>query len=206
MYKILAPPLRLLLKGHIVGKRIAGTNKTLYYDPSQHLAFLWAKEIRYEPAISGILLDQVQPGALVFEIGSNIGQYSLQISEKLGSQGKLICIEPDSDNYKMLSRNVIRNDCRNVILVNKAVSDTEGIMRMYKDTTTGGRMSSLIKEFSGMHKDGKTEEVQVTTFKALIEIYSQPAFVKLDVEGAECLVLSDFSCLTKETNYIVEVR
>src|SRR5687767_12271203 len=118
IYHLAAPLLRRILKGQVTGKQIKGTHKVLYYDKSQHLGFLFATKINYEPTFSRILLDQVKPGMLVFEIGANIGQYSLQISEKLGPTGKLICVEPDSDNFKWLTNNMQHNKCDNVILVN----------------------------------------------------------------------------------------
>ena len=206
LYHFCAPVLRWWLKGSITGKRIKGTNMVLHYDRSQHLGFLFSKEIVYEPAFCKVLLEQVKPGDLVFEIGSNIGQYSLQISEKLGPQGKLICVEPDSDNFKWLTRNIQENKCENVILVNKAVTDKEGRMKMYKDTTTGGRMSSLIKEFSGAKEGGRTEEVDVTTLTALYDLYGIPGFMKVDVEGAEQLVFADPLSIHTRTNYLIEVR
>ena len=206
LYQLAAPPLRALLRGRITGKPIKGSNKILYYDRGQHLGFLFSKEIHYEPAFSKTLLDQVQPGSLVFEIGSNIGQYSLQISERLGSTGQLICVEPDSDNFNMLSHNIRTNHCANVVLIHKAVSDVEGIMTMYKDTTTGGRMSSLFQEYSGDQAQGKTEQVEVTTLKSLTALYGIPSFIKVDVEGAEQLVFSDPHAIHSQTTYLIEVR
>jgi FkbM family methyltransferase len=206
LYTIFAPVLRRWLKGSMTGKRIKGSNMVLHYDRSQHLGFLFSKEIVYEPAFSKVLLDQIKTGDLVFEIGSNIGQYSLQISEKLGPAGKLICVEPDSDNFKCLSYNIKENKCENVILVNKAVSDKEGKMTMYKDTTTGGRMSSLFREYTGTQQHQTSEKVSVTTLRILMDTYGIPSFIKVDVEGAEHLVFSDPSTLHPKTTYLIEVR
>jgi len=206
LYHFGAPLLRKWLSGSMTSKRIKGSSKVLYYDRSQHLGFLFSQEIVYEPEFSHILLDQIQPGTLVFEIGSNIGQYSLQISEKLGPSGKLICVEPDSDNFASLSFNILSNQCHNVVLQHKAVSDHEGELTFYKDTKTGGRMSSLIRVYSGTHYEGKSEIVQTTTLKVLIDQYGIPAFVKVDVEGAEDSVFSDPNAIKMKTTYLVEVR
>ncbi len=206
LYHFGAPLLRKWLSGSMTSKRIKGSSKVLYYDRSQHLGFLFSQEIVYEPEFSHILLDQIQPGTLVFEIGSNIGQYSLQISEKLGPSGKLICVEPDSDNFASLSFNILKNHCQNVELINKAVTDHEDKLTFYKDTTTGGRMSSLIREYSGTHFQGKSEIVLTTTFKAMSEQFGIPAFVKVDVEGAENLIFKEKDAFHHATIFLVEVR
>ena len=66
--------------------------------------FLFQRSIRYEQEFTDTVLDFIKllnQGDVVFEIGSNIGQYSLLIASKIGSAGKLICLEPDSDNFAL---------------------------------------------------------------------------------------------------------
>lgn len=205
-YKLGAPFLRLWFSNTITGKPIKDTNKILYYDKSQHLGFLFSRQIEYEKEFNAIIMEQIKPGDLVFEIGSNIGQYSLQIAEKIGESGKLICVEPDSDNFAFLSFNVLKNGIKNVKLIKAAVADHEGQTIFYKDTMTGGRMGSLIREYSGTHFQGKSEEVKTTTLGALISQYGIPDFVKVDVEGAEDLIFNDTSSIHSDTTYLVEVR
>jgi hypothetical protein len=83
VYKLIAPVLRVWLRNSITGKPIKDTHKVLYYDRSQHLGFLFSRQIEYEKEFSAIIMQHMKPGNLVFEIGSNIGQYSLQIAERL---------------------------------------------------------------------------------------------------------------------------
>lgn len=206
LYQIMAPLLRLWLHNSITGKTIKGTNLKLYYDRSQHLGFLGKRYIDYEKEFCAIVLGYVKQDDLVLEIGSNIGQYSLRIAEKIGANGKLICVEPDSDNFAFLSFNTIINRCDNVERLNMAISNQEGTTTFYKDTITGGRMGSLIKAYSGSHYKGKSEVVRTTTLTQLIQKYGIPAFVKVDVEGAENLVFSDSHAIDPRTTYLVEVR
>ena len=178
----------------------------LYYDRSQHLGFLFDGQIDYEHEFSAIVLQHIHQGNLIFEIGSNIGQYSLQISAKIGDQGKLICVEPDSDNFAFLSFNTLKNSCSNVELLNLAVADKEGTTTFYKDTVTGGRMGSLIRQYTGNHYQGRSEEVTVTTLQLLMKKFGVPDFVKVDVEGAEDLIFSNATSIHPKTTYLIEVR
>ncbi len=178
----------------------------LYYERSQHLGFLFQRRIQYEKDILSKVLDEIKQNDTVFEIGSNIGQYSLLIAEKIGVNGKLICIEPDADNYAFLVFNLHKNKIHQAQVLNLAVAETEGRAVFYKDTLTGGRMGSLIREYTEDHFRGKTEEVEMITLKRLIENYGNPNFIKVDVEGAETKVFSDPSVLNPDTVYLIEVR
>ncbi len=178
----------------------------LYYDKGQHLGFLFHKRIHYEQEVLSKVLSLVKEGDLVFEIGSNIGQYALLLSEKIGTSGKLVCIEPDSDNFSFLSFNILKNQRQNVRLLQKAVSNKQDKATFHKDTKTGGRMGSLIKLYTGNHFEGRTEEVETITLHTLVKEYGIPDFVKVDVEGAETMIFSVPGSIMKSTKYMVEVQ
>ena len=178
----------------------------LRYPKDQHLGFLFSKEIKYEENIRRKILPYIKPGSLVFEIGSNIGQYTLNLSEHLGAGGQLIAIEPDHDNFSLLALNCEINHCHNVTLVCKAVSNTEGVVRFFKDTVTGGRTGSLVEKYTGVSYKGHWEEVQTTTYNQLIATYGIPHFVKVDAEGAEEFIFTPSTIIHPSTTYFIEVR
>lgn len=206
LYSIVAPTLRKILGKSVTGKNIKGTSLKLFYNRSQHLGFLFQKEVEYEKELSSIILNMIEPGSLVIEIGSNIGQYSLLIADKIGRSGKLVCIEPDSDNLMYLSNNIQENNLQNVETINAAVSNQEGVAVFYKDTVTGGRMGSLFRQYSSPQFRGESENVSTITLKALITKFGTPDFVKVDVEGAEDLVFSDEKIISSKTRFLIEVR
>jgi FkbM family methyltransferase len=206
LYKLVAPGLRYIFRNRIVGKELDGTSMKLYYDKGQHLGFLFQKKIRYEDPFRVFVLSHIHNGDLVMEIGSNIGQYSLLIGEKIGPSGRLICIEPDSDQMAMLTFNLLKNKVNNAEVLHLAVADTPDSKVFYKDTLTGGRSGSLNEDFTEGHFQGITEVVNVTTLKKLIDQYGDPAFIKVDAEGSESQIFSDVSVLNDSTTYLVEVR
>lgn len=205
-YPAVAKVAKFLYRDKIEGKVLRGSTRKLFYEKSQHLGFLFQKTINYESAFRDIILKSVNPCDLVIEAGSNIGQYSLLISEKIGGSGKLVCLEPDSNNFAYLSFNVLQNQCDNVILIKGAISDKPGKSIFFRDTITGGRMGSLIKKYTGENFEGKSEEVVLWTMKQLIDQFGVPAFVKIDVEGAEDLIFQDHTTIHPNTTYLVEVR
>lgn len=206
LYFFFAPFLRWWMADSIAGKRIGSSRMRLYYDRSQHLGFLFQRHIRYESDLLPKVLSFIKDGDRVFEIGSNIGQYALLLSEKIGPEGKLICLEPDMDNFSFLSFNILKNRRKNIELIHKAVSDKAGVATFYKDTKTGGRMGSLIQAYTGNHYEGSTEKVDITTLPLLMKDYGIPNFVKVDVEGAEVLMFSIPGSIVKGITYMIEVR
>ncbi|MEP6645556.1 MAG: FkbM family methyltransferase [Saprospiraceae bacterium] len=206
IYRFFAPLLRNILGKKISKKKIAGSQMWLYYERNQHLGLLFHKDVRYEREFSKIILQHIEKDDLVFEIGSNIGQYSLLIAEKIGVNGRLLCIEPDSDNFACLAFNIYKNRLKQVEILNVAVGEKTGQATFYKDTMTGGRMSSLFMKYASDHFKGITEEVRVITLRELIEKFGIPQFIKVDVEGAESMIFSDASLIDPGTKFLIEVR
>lgn len=206
IYRLIAPIIRTIYRNTITSKEISGSNTRLYYNIGDHLSFFGKKKISYEPEYKKIISEFIHEGVTVFDIGANIGQYSVYFSTLVGPNGKLICIEPDSDNYAYLTFNLSKNKCRNVHLLQKAVGSESSKMVFFKDTLTGGRMSSLLRSGAGTSFKGETEEVNVVTLADLVNAYGIPHFVKLDVEGAEADVVKNVDDRLRETIFFVEVR
>lgn len=206
IYKAVAPILRRIWKDTVASKPLAGTNTKLHYPKGQHLGFLRSSVIHYESGIRDRIDTFIKPGSLVLEVGSNIGQYTLWLSEKIGPQGKLIAIEPDPANLKWLQMNVDFNACQNVTILPLAVSDKTGSITFYQDSKTGGRSSSLIKKFVGNNFEGQEQTVEATTLQDLYNKYGTPSFVKVDVEGAEELIFTDDASIHDSIIYMIEFR
>src|SRR5687767_4110866 len=102
IYNLVAPVLRQVYKGKVFSKPIKGSSSRLFYEASQHLGFWGKSKINYEPEFWSIISSYIRQGGTVFDIGANIGQYSLRFSELIGPDGILVSIEPDSDNYAFL--------------------------------------------------------------------------------------------------------
>lgn len=64
---------------------------------------------------------KVKSGDIVAEMGAYMGHYTVYLSEKVGNTGKVIAIEPMPDNVKYLKNNICKNQCNNVIIIEKGV-------------------------------------------------------------------------------------
>ena len=136
----------------------------------------------YEPAETDFIKKYVKPGMLVFDLGANIGWFTMILSKLVGNSGHVYSFEPDPDYFQTLKENVQLNHLTNVSLFQMGVSNTSGVGNF-----------SLNKEFGTLVIDSKQKkdslQIEITTLddfckKNQIKI----DFIKIDVEGSEILV------------------
>lgn len=212
---LLRNPLRVLLKfiygDELKSKPLKGTSMIIHYPPHQHLTFFGKQTVDYEEEIMEYLKAStyVKEGDLVLDIGSNIGQYMLFFSDIINTSGKVVCFEPNPSSFEILSKNKIENKLDNVILVKAGIASNEKTSFMLADVETGGRLSKLITSNEARnHNKHECFEIDVYSFKSIIEKYGDPDFVKIDVEGGESDIFASINLndIPSKTKFIVEVR
>jgi len=126
-------------------------------------------------------LQFIQEGDVVYDIGAHVGFYTLFAAQLVGEKGKVFAFEPDERNFLYLERNIKLNKESNVEVIKSAVSDYNGklFFRMGENTSSG----SITKVNTG------AEVLSITVDKFVQTQNCPPNFMKIDVEGAEALVL-----------------
>lgn len=122
---------------------------------------------------------RLSPGDLFIDIGANVGTYTLWASD-LGVE--VVAIEPDTDARAHLAENLALNQSRNVRVLALAVGAKPGTMRLTSGRDVGNH---LILDGD----EPLSQEVAVDTLDNIIGD-RVAAGVKVDVEGAEALILS----------------
>lgn len=145
----------------------------------------------YEPLTTKIVSNIIKEGDVVVDIGANIGYYTLLFSKLVGKSGKVYAFEPESNNFCFLKKNIELNGCCNVIAEQKAVSDINGVVKLFLDETNPGA-HTMIDEHKNLH----SIDVQCVTLDSYFKDMKQkPTLIKADVQGVEDRVLrgaSDF--------------
>lgn len=146
------------------------------------------------------------PGDTVFDMGAHCGVSAYHFSKAVGPSGKVIAFEPDPTNYAYLLRNINRHSLANVVAVRAALSDGNGEAEFHAEATLGSGLS----EFATRPSLGTVQAVETMTLERACELYGAPAFVKMDIEGAEIAVLADTEYLRRfnagfvlDTNHVV---
>jgi len=134
---------------------------------------------------------------LCFDIGANIGKWSLANNDKYD---KIIAIEASPDTYEKLQKNVELYKLHKCICLNYAVCNNDN-----KDVTfyisQFDTLSSLNKDwFHENSRFNNTKYYAITcksiTLDRLIELYGIPDLIKVDVEGGEYQTISSLSIKT----------
>ncbi len=73
----------------------------------------------------------VKKGNYALNIGANIGYYSVLLSNLVGPNGKVYAFEPAPENFEILNKNASINKHKNIVAINKAVSDKSGKIKLY---------------------------------------------------------------------------
>ena len=132
---------------------------------------------RFEECEIDIVQKTVQCGWTVIDAGANIGYHTLFLSRAVGDDGTVYAFEPAPDNFAILEENIKMNGCKNVIAVNAALMDREGVVHMTMNPDNHGdhHVSMNSGEFTS----------KCTSLDAFLPQSAKISFVKMDIQGAE---------------------
>ena len=125
---------------------------------------------------------------ILFDIGSHIGAYTLKNS-KLIKKGKVFSFEPDTEAYRMLTKNIKLSNAKNIKPFKIAVSDKEGEKQLYATKFgTGGSSLFLTERERELNVSEKVKIISLDSFVKNNKI-NKIDIIKMDTEGAEILIL-----------------
>lgn len=184
--KLIRLPLRLV-PDSIDVPVVRGPNKGLRWRTGSSVHGCWLGT--YEHEQTDLIRRHVKPGMVAYDIGANAGYYTLLLSRLVGPSGRVYAFEPLPENLVNLTHHVSINGLANCKIVAAAVSDRTGM--------AGFRIAG--SNSMGSLAEGDAQQLRVPTI-SLDDLAANlgvppPDFVKMDVEGAEGLVLSGASRL-----------
>lgn len=145
----------------------------------------------YEPEVEQLFRRHLRPNADVVDIGANIGLFTVLAAHLLHS-GRVLAIEPTEAAFARLKANVDRNGANErAILFNGVAAAQEGSAAIHH--IRGKEEYSSLKPLahpSVADDEASVSQVEARTVDSLVGEHSlRPSLVKIDVEGAEMLVL-----------------
>lgn len=144
----------------------------------------------FDPQERALLKDRLPKDCVFLDIGANIGAYSLFVAAFAGPNARIIAVEPQKDVFARLSFNIAQNPFHTVKAVACAVADKAGELTLFIDPRNRGESSLRIV---GTNEGAQITVTAVTLLDLLrSESLSHVDAIKLDVEGAEDLILEPF--------------
>lgn len=133
------------------------------------------------------LIEEMRPGQVVYDVGANVGLYSVLLSQVVGPEGCVIAFEPDPESYLHLQENLALNGLTNVRVLPRALGQEHIVTKFLRGE--GNADSSLVRPAA--YKDLGHQLVEVMRGDELVQDQNLPLprLVKIDVEGYEHAVL-----------------
>jgi FkbM family methyltransferase len=183
-----------------------------FLTPNSHVA--WRVQTLYTKETDTIQwLKNMQPGETLFDIGANIGQYSLLAAQK---GVNVHAFEPEAQNFALLVRNIAINSA---VLGGRltpwpvALSDHISLDILHLSGIVAGGSCHAYgdsRDFRGKeHKFPNFQGSCATTLDHFVAKYSDPEYIKLDVDGFEHLVIQGGEALLerkKVKSVLIEIN
>lgn len=129
---------------------------------------------QYSESEVEVLRACIHPGHTCIDVGANIGDLTLPMSQMVGPAGRVFALESNPATYHILGANLALNGIENVRTLNCFVSDVD------QDDTSGGQWGKYA--FIG--------EKWSPAFMKIDDLgLDQCSLIKVDVDGKECAVL-----------------
>lgn len=176
--RLLRFPLRLIpkravlpiLQGQLRGKKwLVGAG--------EHGYWLGSYEIHKRQAFE----NEIKPNMVVYDIGANVGFYSILAAQLTDRNGKVYAFEPLHRNIEFIQKHTALNRFSNIQVIEAAIAEQNG--EAFFDPGASIAMGHLSEQ--------GTIRVRQVSLDALLEAgeIEPPDAMKVDVEGAEHLVM-----------------
>jgi FkbM family methyltransferase len=147
-----------------------------------------------EPETVFWIEDYFRAGEVFYDIGANIGLYSLFARAKKAVT--VFAFEPFLKNYARLRDNLELNAYADVKALNIALSDRCEISRFYSFDTrsgaSGGQINAPLSELKAPFEAIDVQDVMTLSLDGLVEDFAcaTPRHIKVDVDGNEEKILA----------------
>jgi len=141
----------------------------------------------------------------VIDLGANKGEFAIEIGKELKIQ-KVYAVEPSTYNIQLLIHNVKASNLQNIDVIQCAVSDKNGKINLFSGNSTPETYNII------QGRENWQQSVLEVVDMATLDFISSKLntsfdIIKIDVEGAEALVLEGgISTINKSKIVLIEIH
>lgn len=143
----------------------------------------------YERKMKSYLVNVINEGDVVLDLGAHVGYYTLIASKLVGKSGRIFSFEPLPRNLAFLNKHLQLNNVNNVVVYDSAVGHKKGFFTMNINSPVAAKLD-----------ENGTFKVNVLDLTSMLENkeIDFPDVVKMDIEGEERFLLPKLLNLFKE--------
>jgi FkbM family methyltransferase len=166
----------------------------IYVSPEAGLRYWWAIS-EVDPLLFSMAEELVKPGAVVWDVGANVGLFTFCAAALSGKSGFVLAIEPDFWLAQLITRSSLgvkmdRHLCSEVKVLCASISDSNRISEL--QVAERARASNHLVETGGSTQAAGSRYSQPTvslTLDFLLKYFPAPSILKIDTETHESRVL-----------------
>jgi FkbM family methyltransferase len=162
-----------------------GKGLWIHLNPRYEMEYLHGD---YEAPVGRILLSNLRPGTVFYDVGAHIGMFSLIVARSLGAHGSVFVFEPDPSNVRRVKEHASRNQLDAIRIIPKAAWSTIGRLRFQRASFQSSMNRGVLVGGTSAAEES-TIEVESITLDAVAREHALPSLIKIDVEGSEAAVL-----------------
>jgi FkbM family methyltransferase len=152
----------------------------------------------YEPHLFKFFRETLRPGMVFVDVGANVGFYSMLAAAQVGETGRVFSFEPNPENCRLIKLSVARNRFETVAVFPTALGSQSGASVF---STHIGSNGGLMPDTEESLANPNCVVVPISKLEEVIR--ERIDIVKIDVEGAEGLVLQGAKTLIEEHKPII---
>jgi FkbM family methyltransferase len=164
---------------------------SIYVTPDAALTY-WRRDVsKADPTLLKLAVETIRPGSTVWDIGANVGLFSIAAASLSGPAGRVYAIEPDPTLAELLRRSASANPhSASLQVLSVAISDALGLTRFV--IAERGRASNHLEGYGHSQSSGgrSVQLVMTITLDWLLTQLPVPDVLKIDIEGAELALLN----------------
>jgi FkbM family methyltransferase len=141
----------------------------------------------------------IKKGDIIVDVGANHGAYTDFFKTKLEGTGKIYTIELHPSTFNLLQKKYDKDD--NIIVINKAVSNLDGEIPYYQGN--GDCLHNILGHDVNYRVNNKIGNITSIRLDTLLEKVENIDLIKIDVEGAELMVLEGIEKVIDRVNNIL---
>ncbi|MFC2122467.1 FkbM family methyltransferase [Bacteroidota bacterium] len=192
---------RIVPKGLV---KIKTEHHEMYVDTSRGgIIFSPMSQGIYEAQVTKLFENIVTRGMTFVDVGASIGYHTLTAARLVGEKGRVFSFEPEPHSYELLIKNIESNGYSNITALQKAVSNKNGKARLFVPEGQFGK--SLLLE-DRIFPSGEQIEVDTQTLDDFFYDnsggYTGVDVIKMDVEGAEPLVIAGMTKIIQSNRHL----
>jgi FkbM family methyltransferase len=150
----------------------------------------------HEEGLTRMLLSQLKPGSVFFDVGAHFGYFTLLAAQLVGNAGVVHAFEPSSTTFRVLKANTRKH--KNVTVNNVAVFRKSGDVSFNEYSLESSAYATVFsprfESAAQKPTSRRTVSVPAVSLDAYVEqTSSRPDFIKIDAESSELPILEGMS-------------